>query len=186
MGLPDPFEELVRETLAEEMGPPPSRDLWKQIASRITEPPPYRSWRSLLPLLRAPLFHSALMVALLAWVVVQPAYHWMQQERPVHAYYSLEGDLVPPSAPQRPRPVTVSAGDLIAPVEGLLEGASSIQEHSLPPNRVVMAAMSSPLPRQAPDGEVRVPKLPGSEEPAALAVAALPTTLPRAPESMAE
>jgi hypothetical protein len=186
MDLPDPFDHLVRETLAEELGPPPSRELWKQIATRITEPPRYRSWRTLLPLLRTPLFHSALMVALLAWVIVQPAYRWMQQERPVYDYDQLVGDLVPPSAQQRPRPVTVPAEELLAPADTPAADSSPIEESTSQRNRTIITLMSAPVPQQAPDGQVKVQAPPASAEPAAVTVAALPTLVPRFPPGTAQ
>jgi hypothetical protein len=185
MALPDPFEELVKEALAEEMGPPPSRELWKQIAYRIAEPPRYRSWRSLLPLLRTPLFHSALMVALLAWVVIQPAYRWLQQDRPAYDYY-LEGDLVPPSAQQRPRPVTISAEDVLGSADGLAEGSLPARAEPSSRNREITTLMVAPPPRQAPDGEVKVLQPPPVEGPGPPAVAVLSTVLPRPPQGAAQ
>ncbi len=79
---PDHSDELIRETLQEHFGPPPGRELWERIAHEISAPPRRSLWRDLLSLFEPPLVQSVMVLAVLAFLVVQPAHYWMQQDYP--------------------------------------------------------------------------------------------------------
>lgn len=87
----DPVDDLIAETLREQMGPPPDHSVWERIARDIAPPSsgtkqarnPLRRFLSQLQFaLRTPIAQSVLALVLLAWVVVQPAHYWMTQEYP--------------------------------------------------------------------------------------------------------
>ena len=51
----DPFEQLITETLDEQLGSPPSVEVWKRIAEEISQPPPDLNQRGQIYLCLVPL-----------------------------------------------------------------------------------------------------------------------------------
>lgn len=84
----DPLDSLIAETLHDRLGGPPGSDLWERIARDIAPGPPQPTLAERLrALMRAiiamPLAQSAVALAIMLVVVVQPAHYWMNQEYPV-------------------------------------------------------------------------------------------------------
>jgi hypothetical protein len=96
----DPLDELITETLRNRMGPAPSKKVWAGITRELVrQQPRYPRLREWLSLLYVPVSQSALIVAMLVLVLLQPAYYWMNQEAPIQPQTY---DLV---VPMRPRPL---------------------------------------------------------------------------------
>lgn len=96
----EPLDQLIDEVLRERLGPPPSREVWDRIAKEVApSPAPRRSTlASLIELFHAPVTQSALIVAMLVVIVVQPAFYWIHKDYPVNP-------MVLPYAPRsRPLP----------------------------------------------------------------------------------
>jgi hypothetical protein len=82
------------------MGPPPSKKVWAEIRRELRPAPRYPQLREWLSLLYIPVSQSALIVAMLVLIVLQPAYYWMNQEAPVRTQeYNL-----PTMVQERPLP----------------------------------------------------------------------------------
>jgi hypothetical protein len=96
----EPLDQVISETLRDRMGPPPSREVWSRIAKDIAKPARPSTLETLLRLFHGPLAQSAFIVAMLAVIVVQPAFYWMNKDYPV-------GPLVLPYSP-RSRPIPES------------------------------------------------------------------------------
>lgn len=95
----DPLDRLITETLQSRMGPPPSKKVWSGITRELVRQPRYPRLREWLSLLYVPVSQSALIVAMLVILLLQPAYYWMNQEAPLQPQTY---DLV---VPMRPRPL---------------------------------------------------------------------------------
>ncbi|MDQ4078938.1 MAG: hypothetical protein M3220_22185 [Chloroflexota bacterium] len=80
---PEPFDELISETLRERMGPPPGDAVWERIAREISTPTKQPLQNRLLSIMqvlfRTPLAQSAVALTILVILVVQPANYWMDQ-----------------------------------------------------------------------------------------------------------
>lgn len=69
----DPFEQLITETLDEQLGSPPSAAVWKRIAEEISQPPPNLNKRARFASLLSHRVCSTLIVLLLLMLVAPQA-----------------------------------------------------------------------------------------------------------------
>lgn len=108
---PSRLDQLIGDSLRDNLGPPPSREVWHRIAGEISQSPPRRvpNWR--LSFLRAPLVQSAFVLALLVIVIGQPAYHELSRE------FSHDSATVPARLPYTTTIRPVPAADLAPPAE---------------------------------------------------------------------
>lgn len=76
------IDELIESTLSERLGPPPSARIWRQIEREITKSPSRRAVEWFSGLLQAafatPLFQSAAVVGVLAFVAIMPGIYLIE------------------------------------------------------------------------------------------------------------